>query len=197
MEKILDRYYGSDLANIEIKAVFEDLQYFIYEHQIRMPQDFFLLFRAIAVSEGVGQDLDPDFNVVEVGRSFISDILDDRFQLNRIVSRIGSEIWKFGRKKYELNNQLKSVLDKLVNDDFTIKFRHTNLENLISRLDIISNRISMSMIIASLIIGSTLLIQTNMEPRIFNIPLLGFIGYSFAGILGLLLVISIFRSGKY
>ena len=197
MEKILDRYYGSDLSNIEIKAVFEDLQYFIYEHQIRMPQDFFLLFRAIAVSEGVGQDLDPDFNVVEVGRDFISDILDDRMQLDKIISRLGSEIWKFGRKKHELNNQLKSILDKLVKDDFTINFRHTNLENLISRIDIISNRLSMSMIIASLIIGSTLLIQTNMEPRIFNIPLLGFIGYSFAGLLGLLLVISIFRSGKY
>ncbi|MFP4021799.1 MAG: ABC1 kinase family protein [Halanaerobium sp.] len=197
MEKILDRYYGSDLSNIEIKAVFEDLQYFIYEHQIRMPQDFFLLFRAIAVSEGVGQDLDPDFNVVEVGRDFISDILDDRMQLDKIISRLGSEIWKLGRKKHELNNKLKSILNKLNKDDFTINFRHTNLENLISRIDIISNRLSMSMIIASLIIGSTLLIQTNMEPRIFNIPLLGFIGYSFAGILGLLLVISIFRSGKY
>ena len=197
MEKILDRYYGSDLANIQIKAVFEDLQYFIYEHQIRMPQDFFLLFRAIAVSEGVGQDLDPDFNVVEVGRDFISEILDDRMQMDKIISRVGSEIWKFGRKKHELNNQFKSVLSKLVEDDFTINFRHTNLENLISRIDIISNRLSMSLIIASLIIGSTLLIQTNMEPRIFNIPLLGFFGYSFAGILGLLLVISIFRSGKY
>ena len=197
MEKILDRYYGSDLANIEIKAVFEDLQYFIYEHQIRMPQDFFLLFRAIAVSEGVGQDLDPDFNVVEVGKDFISEILDDRMQFDKIISRVGSEIWKLGRKKYEFNSQLKSILRKLEEDDFTINFRHTNLENLISRLDIISNRLSMSLIIASLIIGSTLLIQTNMEPRIFNIPLLGFIGYSFAGVLGLLLVISIFRSGKY
>lgn len=197
LEKILDRYYGNDLSNIKIKAVFEDLQYFIYEHQIRMPQDFFLLFRAIAVSEGVGQDLDPDFNVIEVGKNFIYEILDDRMQLNKILSRLGSEIWKFGRKKYELNNQLKSFLDKLVTDDFTVNFRHTNLENLISRLDIVSNRISMSMIIASLIIGSTLLIQTDMEPRVFNIPLLGFIGFSFAGILGLLLVISIFRSGKY
>ena len=117
--------------------------------------------------------------------------------MDKIISRVGSEIWKFGRKKHELNNQFKSVLSKLVEDDFTINFRHTNLENLISRIDIISNRLSMSLIIASLIIGSTLLIQTNMEPRIFNIPLLGFFGYSFAGILGLLLVISIFRSGKY
>jgi ubiquinone biosynthesis protein len=197
MEKILDKYYGSDLENIEIKAVFEDLQYFIYEHQIRMPQDFFLLFRAIAVSEGVGQDLDPDFNVVEVGKDFISDILDDRMQFDKIISRLGSEIWRLGRKKYELSSQFKSILRKLEQDDFTINFRHTNLENLISRIDIISNRLSMSLIISSLIIGSTLLIQTNMEPRIFNIPLLGFIGYSFAGILGLLLIISIFRSGKY
>jgi len=197
MEKILDRYYGSDLSNIEIKAVFEDLQYFIYEHQIRMPQDFFLLFRAIAVSEGVGRDLDPDFNVVEVGREFISEIIDDRMQMDKIISRLGSEVWKLGRKKYELNSQLKSILSKLVEDDYTINFRHTNLESFISRIDVVSNRLSMSLIISSLIIGSTLLIQSNMEPTIFNIPWLGFIGYIFAGFLGVLLVISIFRSGKY
>ena len=197
MEKLLDRYYGSDLAEIEIKAVFEDLQQFIYEHKIKMPQDFFLLFRAIAVSEGVGQALDPDFNVIEVSKDFLDEIIEDRMQPKKIMNRLGSEVWKFGRKKYELNSKLKKILTKIEEDNFTINFRHTNLENFIARLDIISNRLSMSMIISSIIIGSTLLIQSEMEPMIFNIPVLGFIGYIFAGFLGFLLIISIFRSGKY
>lgn len=197
IEKLLDRYYGSDLSELEIKAIFEDLQYFIYEHQIRMPQDFFLLFRAIAVSEGVGRDLDPDFNVIEVGQKFISEIIKDRVQAEKILDRLGSEIWKLGRKKYEINTKLKAILDKIVKDELAINFKHTNLDNLIYRLDVVSNRLAISLIISSLIIGSTLLIQTNMEPRVFNIPLLGLIGYTIAGVLGLLLVISILRSGKY
>ncbi|SFL26748.1 ABC1 kinase family protein [Halanaerobium salsuginis] len=197
IEKLLDRYYGSDLSELEIKAIFEDLQYFIYEHQIRMPQDFFLLFRAIAVSEGVGRDLDPDFNVIEVGQKFISEIIKDRVQAEKILDRLGSEIWKLGRKKYEINSKLKAILDKVVKDELAINFKHTNLDNLIYRLDVVSNRLAISLIISSLIIGSTLLIQTNMEPRVFNIPLLGLIGYTIAGVLGLLLVISILRSGKY
>jgi ubiquinone biosynthesis protein len=197
MEKLLDRYYGSDLSSIEIQSVFEDLQFFIYEHRISMPQEFFLLFRSIAVSEGVGQSLDPDFNVIEVGRSFIKEIIDDRVNPQKIFERLGSEIWKLGRKNYDLNSKIKRILEKLDNDEFTINFRHTNLESFISRIDIISNRLSMSLIISSLIIGSTLLIQSNMDPKVFNIPLLGLIGYVFAGFLGLLLVISIFRSGKY
>jgi ubiquinone biosynthesis protein len=197
MEKLLDRYYGSDLSSIEIQSVFEDLQFFIYEHRISMPQEFFLLFRSIAVSEGVGQSLDPEFNVIEVGRSFIDEIIDDRLNPQKIFERLGSEIWKLGRKNYDLNSKIKRILEKLDNDEFTINFRHTNLEGFISRIDIISNRLSMSLIISSLIIGSTLLIQSNMDPKIFNIPLLGLIGYVFAGFLGLLLVISIFRSGKY
>jgi ubiquinone biosynthesis protein len=106
-------------------------------------------------------------------------------------------MWKLGRKNYDLNLKIKRILEKLDNDEFTINFRHTNLEGFISRIDIISNRLSMSLIISSLIIGSTLLIQSNMEPKVFNIPLLGLIGYIFAGFLGFLLVISIFRSGKY
>src|SRR6056297_1805234 len=172
MEKILDRYYGTDLENIEIKAVFEDLQFFIYEHKISMPQEFFLLFRSIAVSEGVGQSLDPDFNVIEVGRTFIDEIIDYRVNPQKIFERLGSEMWKLGRKNYDLNLRIKRILEKLDNDEFTINFRHTNLEGFISRIDIISNRLSMSLIISSLIIGSILLIQSNMEPKVFNIPLL-------------------------
>jgi len=197
LEKLLDRYYGSDLSNIEIKSVFEDLQYFIYEHKITMPQEFFLLFRAIAVSEGVGQSLDPDFNVIQVGREFIDEIIDDRMQKKNIMARLGSEIWKSGRRGYEFRTKIKNILEKLDQNEFTINFRHTNLESFINRIDVISNRLSMSLIISSLIIGSTLLIQSNMEPKVFNIPLLGLIGYIFAGFLGFLLVISIFRSGKY
>jgi len=113
------------------------------------------------------------------------------------MARLGSEIWKSGRRGYEFRTKIKNILEKLDQNEFTINFRHTNLESFINRIDVISNRLSMSLIISSLIIGSTLLIQSNMEPKVFNIPLLGLIGYIFAGFLGFLLVISIFRSGKY
>ncbi|RCW43785.1 MULTISPECIES: AarF/ABC1/UbiB kinase family protein [unclassified Halanaerobium] len=197
MTKLLDRYYGSDLTDIEFQVVFEDVQHFIFEHKIRMPQEFFLLFRAIGVSEGVGLNLDPDFNVVDVGREFIEEILKDRFNPKNIKKRINSGLWKFGKKNYETKTQLKELLEKLVQDDFTINFKHSNLENFIYKLDVVTNRLSVSLIISALIIGSTMLIQTNMDPKIFNIPLFGFIGYIMAGVLGFWLVISIFKSGKY
>ncbi|MGM0602357.1 MAG: ABC1 kinase family protein [Bacillota bacterium] len=197
MTKLLDRYYGSDLSDIEFQIVFEDVQQFIFEHKIRMPQEFFLLFRAIGVSEGVGLTLDPDFNVVDVGREFIEEILKDRFNPKNIKERINSGLWSFGRKNHETKMQLKELLEKLVQDDFTINFKHSNLENFIYKLDVVTNRLSVSLIISALIIGSTMLIQTNMDPKVFNIPLLGFIGYIMAGLLGFLLVISILKSGKY
>ncbi|MFW6390025.1 MAG: AarF/ABC1/UbiB kinase family protein, partial [Halanaerobiales bacterium] len=90
-----------------------------------------------------------------------------------------------------------NILNKIIVDDFTIGFKHLNLEKLTNKIDIVSNRLSISMIISALIIGSSMILQTELEPQIYNIPLLVFAGYSIAGLMGLWLVISIFRSGKF
>jgi len=96
-----------------------------------------------------------------------------------------------------LPGKLISLLDKLVEDNFVIKFKHINLEGLINKIDIVSNRLSISLIISALIIGSSMILQTGMQPIVFGIPLLGFFGYIIAGVMGLWLVIAIFRSGKF
>ncbi|MDP2767825.1 MAG: AarF/ABC1/UbiB kinase family protein, partial [Candidatus Methanoperedens sp.] len=78
-----------------------------------------------------------------------------------------------------------------------LELGHQGLENFIEELDIMSNRLSFSMIIAALIVGSSLIIQTRMSPSIFGVPLLGIIGFLLAGFLGIGLLISILRSGKW
>ncbi len=195
--RLFDKYYGNELSELSFQLVFDDVQQFIYEHKIQMPQEFFLLFRAIGVSEGVGLTLDPGFNAVRVGKEFIRQLAKDRFGPNKLKERLLSFSWNGLIEGREISIQIRQLLQKLSEDDFTIQFKHTNLDPIITEMDVITNRLSISLIISALIIGSTLLTQTNMDPKIFNIPLLGFLGYTMAGLLGFWLVISILRSGKF
>lgn len=73
---------------------------------------------------------------------------------------------------------------------------HRGLEPLIFGINRSSNRIALSLVIASMIVGSSLVVMHGAGPFISGIPLLGFIGYSIAFIFCLLLLLSIWRSGK-
>jgi ubiquinone biosynthesis protein len=79
---------------------------------------------------------------------------------------------------------------------FKIDFEHMGLDNLINELDRSSNRIAFSLVIAALIVGSSLVMLTKTGPVFMEMPLFGLIGYTLAAFMGLWLAVAILRSGK-
>ena len=197
IEDLLNRYYSKELNEINLSSINKDLQRLIYKFHIRLPSEFFLLMRAMAVSEGVGTSLDPNFNIFKMKDRFIKDLIQDRLKPKNLANRILDKLWKFKKTGKRVPKEMEKLLTKIVDDDLSIKFEHTNLEPLIKKIDIVSNRLSVSLIVSALLIGSSMILQTDIAPHIFGIPLLGFLGYTSAGVLGLWLVITIFRSGKF
>jgi len=64
------------------------------------------------------------------------------------------------------------LLAKAEKGTLRLELEHLGLDGLVEEFDIISNRLSFSMIIAALIVGSSLIIQTRMSPSLFGVPLL-------------------------
>ncbi len=197
IKDLVNRYYGINLSEFNLTVIIDDIERLLYNFKIRLPEEFFLLFRAVGVSQGVGYSLDPSFNMVEVADSFLNELILSKVKPDKLLDKAVNRLWGFSRATRNLPGRLNSLLNKIISDEFTIRFKHLNLEELIHKLDIASNRLSISLIISALIIGSSMILQTNLQPLVYGIPLLGFIGYSAAGIMGLWLVISIFRSGKF
>ena len=197
VEDLLNRYYSRELNEIDLSSINKDLQRLIYKFHIRLPSEFFLLMRAMAVSEGVGTSIDPNFNIFNMKERFIKDLIRDRLKPKKMAGRVFDKLWELKKTGKKVPQEMGKLLSKIVDDDLSIKFEHTNLEPLIRKLDIVSNRLSVSLIVSALLIGSSMILQTDMAPHIFGIPILGFLGYTSAGVLGLWLVITIFKSGKF
>ena len=94
-----------------------------------------------------------------------------------------------------LPQELRELLNRLRHNKVKIDLEHRGLDHLITDLDKSSNRLSFSMLIGALIIGSSLVMLTDKGPLLFGFPVLGLLGYSIAGLLGLWLAIAILRSG--
>jgi ubiquinone biosynthesis protein len=78
-----------------------------------------------------------------------------------------------------------------------VRFRHAGLDVLISKVDVLANRLVFGLLIAALILGSSILgIFVEGGARILGVSVFGLIGFVFAAILGLLLLFAIIRSGR-
>jgi ubiquinone biosynthesis protein len=93
--------------------------------------------------------------------------------------------------------QVHALLDELKDGEIEVRFRHAGLDELISKVDILANRLVFALLIAALIIGSSMLgIFLKSGIRLLGVSVFGLIGFVFAAILGLLLLVGIIRSGR-
>ncbi|MCA1739726.1 MAG: hypothetical protein LC740_13120 [Actinobacteria bacterium] len=117
---------------------------------------------------------------------------DPRYVAARTARRLAQ-----GDTYAEYPRQVHNLLNELKDGEIEVVFRHRGLDELISKVDILANRLVFALLIAALIIGSSLLgIFSENGVRILGVSIFGLIGFVIAAILGLALLIGIVRSGR-
>ena len=151
---------------------------------------------AIATIDGVARQLDPDFNTIAHTRPFVERLVHERHDPKRIFKDVviySSELLDILKI---IPKDTYEIIKKIKKGTLKIEFEHQGLSKFIAEMDKSSNRISFSLVISALIIGSSLIIMANKGPLIYGFPVLGILGFVFAGLLGLGLAIGILKSGR-
>ena len=194
--EFVDDYYGLVLKDIHAGKLLMDFSGILMRHRISFPSDLILLAKALVTVESIGRQLDPDFNMFEHLTPFIDKLVRERLTPASLSKEISDLAQSYGVMLKRIPWDIKELINRLNQNKFRIDLHHQGLEKLIADLDKSSNRISFSLLIAALIVGSSLIMQTEKGPFLFGFPVLGFLGYLIAGFLGLWLAIAILRSGK-
>jgi ubiquinone biosynthesis protein len=196
LHEFIEDYYDILLQELRVGRLLTDFIEILTQHGIRFPADFVLLAKALVAMEGLGRQLDPEFNMIDYMRPYIEKLARERFAPGNISRQAARIAQSYGSLVKNLPRDIKEFLNRLNRNQFKIDLEHRGLERLVTDLDRSSNRISFAVVIGALIVGSSLIMQTDKGPLIFGFPILGFLGYSIAGLLGLWLAIGIIRSGR-
>lgn len=196
VDRLIAQHHGKSLKEIEVAVVVSDGLEVVSRHGLKLPSDLALLGKALLIVEGTGKTLDPEFNAVEAAEPFVTELLRHRLSPGKMLGRSLA-----GALQYlELLRGLPPKIDRLAGvierGDLKIRFRHEGLEKLITRVDVASNRLAFGMIVAALIVGSSIIMQTSRGPLVWGFPLPGIVGFVVAAMIGIWLVISILRSGR-
>ncbi|HJH32083.1 MAG TPA: AarF/ABC1/UbiB kinase family protein [Methanosarcinaceae archaeon] len=196
LKYLLDTYYGRSLKQLDASTMMVEMISVLRKHQAKVPASIALLSKGVMTISGFGAMMVPDFNATILAEPYARKLMTKRMRPKSIVSGAFKDIWNFTRMIHKVPTQVTHILDSAEKGYMNVKFEHRGLDRIVSELDAASNRLSFSLIISALIVGSSLIIQTGMEPLVWGVSLLGLLGFSIAGFFGMGLVIYILRTGR-
>lgn len=195
--RLLRKYYGLPLGAVRAREVVEEVMPIAFRHHLRLPSELWLLGKTLAMMEGVGLRLAPDFDIFAVSEPYVRRFMwqmaspstwgppllkgaGDWAELLGLIPRIGSQL-----------------LIRAERGELEVTLRHKELDQALARLDRLANRLSISVLLAALIVGLALLIPAfNLAERWGLTTILVIAGFAAASLLGLWLIFSIWRSRR-
>ncbi len=195
MEQLLSTYHNLPLKEIPFGKVISQAFALIRKHHINPPAQFTLMLKSLATIESFALSLDPDFQIIEQLKPYARQFSLRDIDPKQILKNARKTLHGAGNLALRLPEDVNAILTKFRQGKFLLRVNHEHLEGLIETLDKSSNRISFALIIAALLIGSSLLVpQEGKVLGLVTLQTLGVIGYVFAAVIGIWLIISIIRS---
>ncbi|MCD6336315.1 MAG: hypothetical protein J7M27_13485 [Candidatus Latescibacteria bacterium] len=196
MSDFMDQYYGIPLDQLDMASMIDEIIELVRRHGIRIPPDYTLMGKALVAVEGTGRQLDPEFDMIALARPYVKKLMLRRMDPIRQAKRLAATIGEYSEFLSTFPQDLSQIVNKVKTGELKAQFEHKGLEPFMMELDRSSNRLSFSMIIAALIVGSSFVMQVGKGPQFLGFPLIGIVGYLIAAVLGLWLAVAILRSGK-
>jgi ubiquinone biosynthesis protein len=196
LSDFMGRHLYRPLKDIEVGKLLHDLLEIATRFRLRLPPDIFLMLKAISTVEAVGRMLDPEFDMIAKAAPFIEQVLMGRFKPQRVAEDVGDLAARMLKFLHQFPKDLLDLAGLLRQQKLSLQIKHDGLEKVLATHDQISNRISFSIVIAALIVGSALIVISKTPPLFYGISLIGIIGFLAAALMGIWLLVAILRSGR-
>ena len=193
---LMDLYLYRPLDELEAGRILQDLLDLVTRHKLTFKPAFYQMMKALSTVEGVGLMLDPKLELIRLARPFMRRIRLERMRPARLAEEIARTGSGYLRLLRELPEELRAILRQLRGGRMRIEFEHHGLQALGAALDRVSNRIAFAIVLAALIVGSSLIVLSDIPPHWHDIPVIGLLGFLVAGIMGFWLLLSIIRHGR-
>ena len=183
LNDLFAKYYGVELSRFN--GIIEDLLFLMQKFDVRLPNEFVLMARGLSMVENTGLRLDPDIDVVALLKPFARRLMVQRYNPLKMASNAKNSFFAFEHVIRALPSLISKTIYKIEEGEVTV-----NIE--VKHISEIANQLSLAIIIAALLIGSSLVMLIDVGPRFYEMPVLGFVGFTISLALGVFTVLRYF-----
>jgi ubiquinone biosynthesis protein len=193
----VDEFHGLPLEQLEVGRLLGDFTALMREHGLVLPADLALLFKAALSLEGLGRLLDPAFDMVAEARPFLESLVRDQRSPRRLLRAGSGSLREAMALALQLPFDARRLLKLAERGAVTVHIDVSHFDQAWERMDRSVSRLTMGIVTAALIVGSSIVMTTRSETTWLGLPLFGLLGFLGALAGGAWLMVSILRSGRH
>lgn len=177
---LLTKYGTVDIGKIKVAKIMEDLMEVMKENKITMPHGLTMLARGMSHMEGVIADISPEINMVEVATARTAFNLFSEGNWKQELKNSGKSVYRSFHKALDIPALTADILRGFIKGQNRINLDLHATEDLNEVLTRIVKRLVLGFLVTALLISSSIICTTDMQPKLWGIPALGAIGYLLA-----------------
>lgn len=191
--ELIEMISASSLENIDVGKTIKQLKALLQENDVTLPEYLYLLMRGIILLEGIGQKLDPEINLIEILKPYTEKILKRKFSFENLTAKGFDNIKSLADSMSALPVETLDLIRKIKNNELKITHVIAEMPEIKDTITKTFNSLVLAIIISALSIGSAILVVADIAPKLYGIPVLGFLGFLISAILGISIAISMLR----
>jgi len=194
---LVDTYLTTSLKNIKITVLLQEIFEITKKNNIQLPKELVILVRGLMILEGVVAEIDPEIEIIGVVITFAKSKNKFQFLKELHKEEILLSALEFTRDTIRIPSKTLEVLNKISSGKVQVKFNINNVEKIVLKIDTMVNRLTGGLLIASLVISSSMIISNNVGPSYEGISILGIIGYVISTIFASILLYNMIKTGLF
>jgi ubiquinone biosynthesis protein len=199
LREFLNKYSGLSVGEVTLGQALSELIALARRYRLRMPPVFPLLTKALVTAEGLARSIDPTINVYEVARPYAQRLLLERYDPENALEGARERAIEYARYVEDYPEQLRLLFTGVADGELEVQLRHGGLDELVGEVDVLANRLVFAVVTGALLLGSCILgVFDRGGPQVpyLGVPVVSFIGFTLALVMGSVVLLIIFRSRR-
>jgi ubiquinone biosynthesis protein len=202
-----EAFYGRALQSISVKDVYDQIIYLALKYHIQLPRNLLLLLKTFVQTEALGKILESDVSLLEFTKPYAKKLLERGYDAKKIFKNIGRDTRYMGKYAKVMPKFVHDILKQVAKGKQKVEIWHEGFQQLDIKFEKGLNRLTVGLVISASIIAAAMVLNSAQRVLVFDLEflglgavslttILGVIGYVIATVLGVWLIVSIYRSGK-
>jgi len=188
----VNNYIDIPISDVNIEQIFNEIISTLREFNLSVSPYFMMVVKSAIVLEGVGRMLDKDFTVIDHLNPLVKRYLKDKITPQGLFKEFKDIVLDYNTVLKNIPADISDIIAMTKTGSMKIVLEHKGLNALAKTLDSLGDRLSYSIVLAALIIASSLIIASKSPPFLYGVPIIGMIGFAVSGIFGIAMIIGRF-----
>ncbi len=207
LKDMSEPFYGRSLQNISVRDVYDQLMVLVLKYRVVLPRNLLLLLKTFIQTEALGKILGSDASILEVTKPYAKALLQRGYDARSLMRNLGRDARTMGGYLKTMPRHAADILRQTAAGRLRLELQHSGFNPLDRQVEKGVNRLTVGIIIAASILAAAMVLNSSQKVLEFTFDwwgrqtvsltaVLGLSGYVIATVLGIWLILSIFRSGR-